>query len=140
MTIAANRAGADGGGYYNCCGATDWLNSVTVSANVADFDRGAPSPGSGGSLLSRGHNLLGSTSLCAIVKRRGDHFNRKPRLRAPAQNGGAVKTMALRSSSPALDAGSDGGEFACPGADARGVARPQGRRCDIGAYERKSRR
>ena len=45
---------------------------------------------------------------------------------------GHVLTMAIKASSPLLDAG-DGA--ACPEKDARGVARPQGPGCDIGAYE-----
>jgi hypothetical protein len=40
--------------------------------------------------------------------------------------------MALLSGSPAIDAGADAG---CPTTDQRGVARPQGAHCDIGAYE-----
>lgn len=56
-----------------------------------------------------------------------------PRLAALADNGGPARTHALPPDSPAVDAGVAAG---CPAADARGVARPQGPRCDIGAYER----
>ncbi len=38
----------------------------------------------------------------------------------------------MLSGSPAVDRGSNAG---CPATDQRGVARPQGARCDIGAYE-----
>jgi predicted outer membrane repeat protein len=55
-----------------------------------------------------------------------------PRLQGLADNGGPVRTTALPPGSPAVDAGVSAG---CPGADARGVTRPQGARCDIGAYE-----
>jgi uncharacterized delta-60 repeat protein/CSLREA domain-containing protein len=47
-------------------------------------------------------------------------------------NGGPTQTMALSASSPAIDAGDRGN---CPPTDQRGVIRPQGDRCDIGAYE-----
>nr|BBJ47930.1 hypothetical protein SAVMC3_05590 [Streptomyces avermitilis] len=47
-----------------------------------------------------------------------------------ADNGGPTDTTALLPGSPALDA-ADG----CPATDQRGVARPQGTACDIGAYE-----
>jgi hypothetical protein len=40
--------------------------------------------------------------------------------------------MALGAGSPAIDAGSNTG---CPTTDQRGVTRPQGSQCDIGAYE-----
>jgi hypothetical protein len=39
--------------------------------------------------------------------------------------------MALRGHSPAVDAGTR----KCLGTDQRGVKRPQGPRCDIGAFE-----
>ncbi len=154
VTVSGNVADFDGGaptpgsggGLADCCGGQVTISNTIIAGNRDASSSGVPAPecfpdtGSGGSLVSRGFNLLGKTALCAIVKRRGDRFGRKPHLRAPAQNGAAVKTMALRRSSPALDAGARGGEFACLGADARGVARPQGRRCDIGAYELKKRR
>ena len=40
--------------------------------------------------------------------------------------------MALGAGSPAIDAGNDG---TCASTDQRGVIRPQGSHCDIGAYE-----
>ena len=49
-------------------------------------------------------------------------------------NGGPTQTIALLSGSPAIDAGDD---TACPSADQRGISRPQGSNCDIGAYENK---
>jgi uncharacterized protein DUF11 len=55
-----------------------------------------------------------------------------PLLGQPADNGGPVLTDALATGSPAIDAGTNGG---CPPTDARGVKRPQGASCDIGAYE-----
>jgi len=47
-------------------------------------------------------------------------------------NGGSTQTMALLPGSPAIDAGNNAN---CPVADQRGVTRPQGDGCDIGAYE-----
>jgi CSLREA domain-containing protein len=49
---------------------------------------------------------------------------------ALADNGGPTRTHALLTGSPALDRGQ-----ACPPDDQRGVLRPQGAACDIGAYE-----
>jgi cysteine-rich repeat protein len=46
-------------------------------------------------------------------------------------NGGPTDTHALLESSPAIDKGDPN----CAGTDQRGVARPQGNACDIGAYE-----
>jgi predicted outer membrane repeat protein len=62
------------------------------------------------------------------------------RLAPLANNGGPTQTHALLSGSPAIDAANPAapgsGGNACPPADQRGVARPQGPRCDIGAFER----
>jgi hypothetical protein len=49
-----------------------------------------------------------------------------------ADNGGPTETMALGTGSPAIDAGDDA---TCESMDQRGVSRPQGAHCDIGAFE-----
>jgi predicted outer membrane repeat protein len=56
-----------------------------------------------------------------------------PLLQPLAENGGYTQTMALGSGSPAIDVG--GVNSACASTDQRGVTRPQGRACDLGAYE-----
>ena len=55
---------------------------------------------------------------------------RDPQLQALADNGGPTRTMAIAAASPAFNAGAD-----CPPTDQRGVARPQGEGCDLGAFE-----
>ncbi len=55
-----------------------------------------------------------------------------PQLGALADNGGGTSTMALQNTSPAVGAGNNA---TCPATDQRGVARPQGASCDIGAFE-----
>jgi hypothetical protein len=57
-----------------------------------------------------------------------------PALGALANNGGPTDTHALGSTSPAIGAASQAPDR-CAGTDQRGVARPQGGACDIGAYE-----
>jgi PKD repeat protein len=47
-------------------------------------------------------------------------------------NGGPTQTMALLSGSVAIDGGDDA---ACASTDQRGIARPQGNHCDVGAFE-----
>ncbi|HUR14705.1 MAG TPA: choice-of-anchor Q domain-containing protein [Mycobacteriales bacterium] len=78
---------------------------------------------------SLGHNLSSDRS-CSLTAS-NDRPGTDPRLGRLAPNGGPTWTQALLSGSPALDAAAG-----CPATDQRGVARPQGRRCDIGAYER----
>jgi len=55
-----------------------------------------------------------------------------PKLGALGYNGGFTKTIPLLVGSSAIDTGND---TFCPATDQRGVARPQGAHCDIGAYE-----
>ena len=55
-----------------------------------------------------------------------------PMLSPLADNGGSTQTMALLPGSPALNTGNAAN---CPPTDQRGVARPQGSGCDIGAFE-----
>jgi len=57
------------------------------------------------------------------------------RILAPlADNGDPTLTHALVPGSPAIDAAPNDAE--CPSEDQRGVSRPQGAQCDIGAFER----
>jgi CSLREA domain-containing protein len=82
---------------------------------------------------SSGSNLEFPGNTCGFTPALGDLIGRNPLLGPLASNGGFAPTHALLPRSPAIDAaGSD-----CPPTDERKVARPQGRRCDIGAYERK---
>ena len=55
-----------------------------------------------------------------------------PRLDSLADNGGPTQTIALLTGSPAIDAGNN---ETCESTDQRGVSRPQGEACDIGAFE-----
>ncbi len=54
-----------------------------------------------------------------------------PRIGPLVDNGGLTRTHALLADSPAVNAGA----ASCPADDQRGVTRPQGSACDIGAYE-----
>jgi len=91
--------------------------------------------GTGGSLTSLGNNL-DSRNDCLFTAP-GDLHNTEPRLRLLADNGGTTQTMALSPRSPAINAGDDTACNAAPvsGLDQRGVSRPVGAHCDMGAYE-----
>jgi hypothetical protein len=56
-----------------------------------------------------------------------------PMLDSLTDNGGSTQTMALQANSPAINTGDDA---TCLSTDQRGVTRPQGNHCDIGAYEK----
>ncbi|MEV4331247.1 choice-of-anchor Q domain-containing protein [Streptomyces sp. NPDC049597] len=94
----------------------------TVNGAAADCERAFAT------ITSLGHNIDGDGS-CRLTAV-GDLPSRVPLLAPVADNGGSTDTAALLPGSPALDA-ADG----CPATDQRGVTRPQGAACDIGAYE-----
>ena len=86
-----------------------------------------------GSVNSAGHNLDDGHGCGFTAAPAGsDLINTAPDLGPLQSNGGPLPTMALLAGSPAIDAGSN---ISCPAEDERGVARPQGAACDIGAYE-----
>ncbi|MFF0001081.1 choice-of-anchor Q domain-containing protein [Streptomyces avermitilis] len=98
------------------------LRNSIVAGNTADCAKAFAI------IASRGHNIDGDGS-CRLTAT-GDLPRRDPLVGPLADNGGPTDTTALLPGSPALDA-ADG----CPATDQRGVARPQGAACDIGAYE-----
>ena len=111
-------------------------NSI-IAGNVSDLDQGADCAGT---LTSGGYNLIQDTQNCTITgDTSGDITGVDPNLGPLADNGGPTETHALLPGSPAIDAGSPAlagsGNGACEAADQRGVARPVGPRCDIGAFE-----
>ncbi|HEX8101671.1 MAG TPA: CSLREA domain-containing protein [Solirubrobacteraceae bacterium] len=82
-------------------------------------------------LTSGGSNLEGETS-CGFTAA-GDQQNVADAKLAPlGDNGGFTPTRALAADSPATDAAA---AATCPATDQRGVARPVGPACDIGAFE-----
>jgi hypothetical protein len=128
-TLSANSTtGAvfnQGGNVYQDDGTIAMQNTI-VSAGVAD-------PGSencAASAISRGNNL-DSHDQCGFHGT-GDLIDKDPVLGPLQNNGGPVQTMALQPGSPAIDSGGAG---PCPATDARGVLRPAGGACDIGAFE-----
>jgi hypothetical protein len=79
--------------------------------------------------------MIRKTVGCSFTKKPTDIVGTDPKLGVLANNGGPTQTMAIALASPARDAIA---MAACAVTrDQRGVHRPQGTRCDIGAYERK---
>jgi hypothetical protein len=113
-----------------------WLhNSIVAGNTVTAEDRGPDCYV--GSLTSQGHNLVGAGTGCPSDPSLGD-LTVAPatvftQVLGPLQdNGGPTATHALLPGSPAIDAGDPN---RCPPTDQRGVPRPQGAGCDIGAFE-----
>jgi hypothetical protein len=94
-----------------------------------------------GDFISLGFNLIGTaTTNCALFELGSTDLANVGALLGPlASNSGPTQTHALLAGSPAIDAGNPAppgsGANACPATDQRGNARPQGARCDIGAFE-----
>lgn len=134
-TIAYNTAGTSGGGVYG----TSFLgsNDVGVENTIIADNTGADCGDSGASpdvpsSADAGYNLDSDSTCFTGTGASGDKPGANPMLGQPANNGGPVLTDAELAGSPAIDSGTDSN---CPATDARGVARPQGASCDIGAYE-----
>ncbi len=87
-----------------------------------------------GKISSLGYNLESGTE-CGF-KSTGDVQDGDPEFSSdePAENGGNTDTLALEPASPAIDAIPTSFRF-CEGTDQRGISRPQGGGCDIGAVE-----
>jgi hypothetical protein len=83
-----------------------------------------------GVLTDAGHNISSDGS-CNFSSA-GSLNNTDPKLGPLGNYGGPTATIPLLSGSPAIDAGD---AAACPATDQRGVTRPYGAACDIGAFE-----
>ncbi len=81
-----------------------------------------------GTIADGGHNLSFNGLGCPATFGAGD-----PKLGPLLANGGPTKTIGLGTGSAAIDQVPVGN--ACPATDERGVKRPSGPACDIGAYE-----
>ena len=137
-TIANNEGGTGGagGGLLATQGTISIENSIVAENTVKNPLTGTPVPSNCGAtgISSLGHNLESGTD-CGF-KATGDLQNTDPLFMSGFQQdyGGNTDTLALQASSPAVDA-IPAGAAGCNATDQRGIARPQGTGCDIGAYE-----
>ena len=138
-TVSSNVATTSAAGIWGL-GNVVLLNSI-VSGNLSPSNPDCEIS-SGGSATSEGHNLIGEN--CGVSPATGDQFGSAQSYRSALlgpleDNGGPTLTHALLEGSLAIESGDPSipgtGEAACELHDQRGVARPQGTRCDIGAYE-----
>jgi hypothetical protein len=90
----------------------------------------APQTNVDGTLADGGHNICSDAS--AKFPSSASRNSTDPLLGPLSDNGGPTPTLSLLEGSPAIDVGD---EAACPSTDQRGVARPVGPACDIGAFE-----
>ena len=163
-TVSGNTASGNGGGINNSDSGTLALNNSTVSdSNANDRGGGIWNDNNGtinlknsliagntafvagndcyntAALISLDYNLLGNDNGCNLIPQPNDRVNVAPHLDPLQDNGGPTETHALRVGSPAFDAIPRASCTDRLGAtiatDQRGIPRPQGAACDIGAYE-----
>jgi hypothetical protein len=133
-TIVNNTApaGTTGGGFvgtFTSANATLTLSNTIIAGNSGSQCFYAPWGSGIVTATSLGHNLVSDTSCFAVSS---DLITGTTQIGPLADNGGPTLTHALLAGSPAIDAGDD---ITCTATDQRGVNRPQGTHCDIGAYE-----
>jgi hypothetical protein len=120
------------------------LQNTIIAGNGTSGDCYNDIDGYSGTVTSLGYNLIGDRTGCTFVPTTGDQAGThsqpiNPVLGPLQDNGGPTRTHALSGASPALNAGNlatpGSGGNACLATDQRGMSRPEGSACDIGAYE-----
>ncbi len=151
-TISGNNAGTSGGGIYasNSFSSSVTVLNSTIAYNNASTGSGirhtkgsfsltntivgnntaTSSPDCAGTLSQASYSLIENMTGCSIVSG-SNNLNVDPQIDSNLT--GVMLVHALFSGSPAINAGTASD---CPDTDQRGVSRPQGGLCDMGAYEK----
>jgi hypothetical protein len=133
-TIADNTAQGGIGcvGGFPTCGGGGLLsvgpNTVTLSDSIIANGSGDDCVSLGGTVADGGSNL-GSDGTCGFTA--PSLSGVAPMLGVLADNGGPTQTLMPEVGSPAIDAGG----MCSATTDQRGISRPQGPACDVGAVE-----
>lgn len=154
-TLSTNVA-PYGGGLSNASGASAQLFSVSVVSNAATFAGGVTGvglitatrtviaynagiqPDCAGGLASGGYTWIGDGTGCVLFGvPTGNVTGADPKLKPLAYNGGPTLNHLPRPGSPVLDAGGAacGSPVGPLTTDQRGLLRPRGAACDVGAVE-----
>jgi hypothetical protein len=132
LNVTLSRNNADQGANIWNGGNPMTLKNTIVAGGSTTADNGTPSLDCDGpSITSLGGNIIGDGS-CIFPGLPSDQRNTDPKLTFIDDNGGFAPTVMVEQDSPAIDKGLNNG---CPARDQRGVIRPQGDACDVGALE-----
>lgn len=128
-TLTGNTASGAGGGIFNV---GDYQGTVALANTIVANNLTGGNCYNSGTLTDNGNNLRWPNTDSSCVGVFGD-----PLLGALGNNGGLTRTVAPGEGSAATDAGSDSecASGLVDNVDQRGLTRPQGAHCDIGAYE-----
>jgi hypothetical protein len=142
VTFSGNLASSQGGAMYNQWGDNPQIRNTIFWGNTA--------PGGGAQIYDEDNSAYSTSSIlndsvvqggCPQRSTCTNIITTDPKLGAfgnytcpggQCQGGGFIQTISLLAGSSAIDSGNDA---TCPATDQRGVTRPQGAHCDIGAYE-----
>ncbi len=125
VTLQNNSASNDGAHLY----IDDGSQPITVQNTILGLTLNGAACYPGVALVSAGYNLARDES-CGLTGAL-DQQNRDPLLEPLADNGGATQTHLPQPGSPAIDTALAN----CLTTDQRGIGRPSGAACDIGAVE-----
>ncbi len=125
-TFARNSARIGGGLYVE-------EGTTTLHSTILGLNRGTlESPDCGGPVTSAGWNLIAKLAGCMVTPAVTDRTNRAPKLGQLRSNSGPTQTILPLAGSPARNWVP---KAQCTAKDQRGVKRPQGQKCEIGAVE-----
>ena len=131
-TIVDNTATDTGGGLAVWAGSVASVTNTVISGSSPTncYSNGV------GTFTSSGGNNDDTDNSCLLTAS-GDRHDADPMADTTVRsNGGPTQTLALMPGSPLIAAGSDAGcTTGAQSLDQRGVTRPQGAHCDIGAFE-----
>jgi parallel beta-helix repeat protein len=153
VTFSGNTATDRGGGIYDLNSSNPTLANATFNGNSAQFGGGIYNQNTSISTINNTilwgntatiagaqiHSSLDSIPIVSDSVIQGGYAGGTniiaddPNLGTLGNYGGATPTIPLLPGSSAIDTGNDA---ACPATDQRGIIRPQGARCDIGAFEK----
>ncbi len=125
-TVANNTVGVD-----NQSGTVSLEGSIVADNDFTDPSDAGEGQNCRGNVSSEGYNL--DTDGTCNLGQETDLSNVKAQLGPLQDNGGPTFTLALQEDSPAIDAIPT--DVCSVDTDQRGVSRPQGEACDIGAFE-----
>ncbi|MBX3012307.1 MAG: hypothetical protein KF832_12405 [Caldilineaceae bacterium] len=128
-TFTHNRADT-GGALWNFAGTTKVRNTIfTNSRNTNNSSSSLNCDGP--AVISEGRNIVSDNSCVPNPTNVADLLGTDPKLEAFINdNGGSTRSFMLLPDSPAIDYARN-----CPATDQRGVVRPLGADCDVGAVE-----